>query len=196
MTEELNQPAKLETLVTLTYEEIQERLGELRVNINQANVALARLDARRTGLLDRAGATEFPKLTVKVWEQVKLRNPGFFTAERDALARQHSKLWGIFNRRGTLAALELLRADYCTYLEEAGYVAAEDREILHLHDQQAVFRDEVFRLEELEVLHPVHRMGVVAGSVGAAGIPAPAVKPAEDAVGTGEAEPLIHAVAA
>jgi hypothetical protein len=58
----------------------------------------------------------------------------------------------------TLAALEQLRSDYRIYLEEAGYVAAEDRDLWHLHDQQAQFRDEQYRLQQLEILHPVHRL--------------------------------------
>ena len=158
MTQDINRSASVEALAALSYDEILARLAALHHSLEQASMALARLSNRRAGLLERAGVAEFPKLTRKVGEKVQRRNPGFMTPERMELVKLNSRLWGIFNRSSTLAALEQLRSDYRIYLEEAGYVAAEDRDLWHLHDQQAQFRDEQYRLQQLEIMHPVHRL--------------------------------------
>ncbi|MEX3983635.1 hypothetical protein AB4Y45_32155 [Paraburkholderia sp. EG287A] len=141
-------------LAHLSLGEIQARQAELLALITQTTSAIARVQNHRAGLLARAEQAELPALTMKVYRRLALQHPKFPTAARTALAMKHAKLWGIFNRAGTLAALAILRKEYRGYMESVGFVETEDRELLQLQDQLARLREELFKFEQLELLHP------------------------------------------
>ncbi|MFM0737282.1 hypothetical protein PQQ51_08565 [Paraburkholderia xenovorans] len=149
------QGCQTEALAELTYGQIQERQAELRKLLEQITSAIGRLSLRREGLLERAELAELPTLTTNVIRRLRHRYPSFLTPTRTALAHRHAKLWGIFNRPGTLAALQVLRAEYRTYLESGSFVQTEDRELQVLEDQATRLREELHKLEQLELMHPM-----------------------------------------
>lgn len=149
--QEVPQP---DELADLTLGEIQARQSELHALITQTASAIARVENHRAGLLARAEYAELPKLTVSVYRRLALQHRKFATAERTALALKHAMLWGFFNRSGTAAALQILRKEYRAYMESVGFVEAEDRDLQQLRDQLARLREELFKFEQLEMLHP------------------------------------------
>jgi uncharacterized protein involved in exopolysaccharide biosynthesis len=157
MTHDTKQP---ELLADLTFEQIKERQVEVRRLLDLTSVAISRLTNRREGLLDRAELAELPDLTVKVIQRLKSRHAAFFTPSIESLAFQHAKLLGIFNRRGTLAALQILRMEYRGYMVSVGFVEGEDRDLVLQHDQTVRLREELLKLEQLELLHPTRGVTV------------------------------------
>ncbi|MBK3780053.1 hypothetical protein G3A43_07270 [Paraburkholderia aspalathi] len=157
MTQDIKQP---ELLAELTFEQIKTRQVEVRRLLDLTELAISRLSTRREGLLDRAELAELPVLTVKVIQRLKRRHAAFLTPSLESLAGQHAKLWGIFNRKGTLAALQILRKKYRGYMVSVGFVEGEDRDLAQQYDQKLRLREELFKLEQLEILLPTRGVTV------------------------------------
>jgi uncharacterized small protein (DUF1192 family) len=149
--QELSSP---EELSKLSFGQIDDRIATLRRFIEQTSNAVGRASQRRDERFSRAEMAMLPMLTVRVYRQLAARHPQFATPARTTLALAHAKLWGIFNRRGTVAALCILRAEFCDYLQALGFADLEERELRQLEDKLARLRDELFRFEQLELMQP------------------------------------------